>query len=405
MRKLLIILSVALLLGAAGYQVLARIDGYLLLSAGPYVVETSLWGALILVILFLVSLWFLWRLWCLLILPRHWWQRIVGRKIVKDRNQTVQGILDYLDGNWPKAVENLRKGVKRSETPALNYLGAAAASFNLGDEENVNALLRQAEEHGVADVTTVGLLRTRLFLQNQQHDKALVLVEKLYRQQPGHPSVLRLLATTRRAMGDWAGLERMLADLKKHYALSSEELVVLERETYLGLISDFHQSVANNKSLSDRQAELDHLWDRLPHRLQANEILVAAYIVQLQKLGMDTRAETRLRRFLSREWSEELVEHYGKLNGDPEAQLVTAEAWLRDHSESGALLQTCGRLCVRAQLWGKAKDYFEAALRLKPSPAVWLELGELLQVLQDAKGGNECFRKGLRMVVENPEVR
>jgi Uncharacterized enzyme of heme biosynthesis len=134
-RKLLIILSVALLLGAAGYQVLARIDGYLLLSAGPYVVETSLWGALILVILFLVSLWFLWRLWCLLILPRHWWQRIVGRKIVKDRNQTVQGILDYLDGNWPKAVENLRKGVKRSETPALNYLGAAAASFNLGDEK------------------------------------------------------------------------------------------------------------------------------------------------------------------------------------------------------------------------------------------------------------------------------
>lgn len=402
MRKLLIVLSIALVAGAAVYQVLARINGYLLLSAGPYVLETSLWGALILVVLFLVSLWLLWRLWCLLVLPRHWWRRIVGKKIVKDRNHTVQGMLDYLDGNWPKAIENLKKGVKRSETPALNYLGAAAASFNLGDEENVNALLRQAEDNGVADTITVGLLRTRLYLQNQQHDKALVAIERLYRQQPGNPSVLRLLATTRRGLGDWAGLEMMLVDLKKHHALSSEELAVLEREIYLGLISGFNAAVASNKSLSDRQAELDHLWDRLPHRLQTNETLVAAYIVQLQKLGMDTRAETRLRRFLSREWSEELVELYGKLNGDPEAQLVTGEAWLREHSESAALLQTLGRLCVKTQLWGKAKDYFEAALRLKPSATLWLELGELLQVLQDGKASNECFRKGLRMVVEKP---
>lgn len=402
MRKLLIILSVALLAGAAVYQILARLNGYLVLSAGPYVVETSLWGALILVVLFFGSLWLLWRLWCLLVLPRHWWQRIVGRKIVRNRNQTVQGMLDYLDGNWPKAIDNLRKGAKRSETPALNYLGAAAASFNLGDEENVNALLRQAEENGVADVTTVGLLRTRLYLQNQQHDKALIAVEKLYRQQPGHPSVLRLLATARRALGDWAGLEMMLTDLKKHHALSSEELAVLEREIYLGLIATFNNTVASNKSLSDRQVELDHLWDRLPHRLQGNETLVAAYMVQLQKLGMDTRAETRLRRFLSREWSDQLVEYYGKLSADPEAQLVTGEAWLRDHPESAALLHTLGRLCVKAQLWGKAKDYFEAALRLKPSPALWLELGELLQVLQDPKASNECFRKGLRMVVEDP---
>jgi HemY protein len=398
-RRLLIYLSLALLVGAALYQTLARANGYLLLSAGDYVVETSLWGALVMMGTALMLIYALWRLIKIALLPRQWWQSVIGRKIDRNRTQTVQGMLDYIDGNWPRAIDNLRKGVKRSQTPALNYLGAAAASFNLGDDENTKALLTQAEENGVADSTTISLLRARMLLQNSEFEQALTILESLDKREPGHPSILRLLAFARRGLNDWRGLESMLPELAKSGAMTRDELGTLEHENYRGLLAEFGKHARAGLSLSEKEAELNQLWNRLSKTLQQDDTLMAIYINQLHTLGLHDKAEARLRRFLGRQWSELLVDSYGRLGSDPAARLVTAEAWLREHPESPGLLHALGRICVQGQLWGKARDYFESAIRIDPSPDMWLELGELLQVMQDPKGSYECFRKGLSQVV------
>ncbi|MCK9502617.1 MAG: hypothetical protein M0Q95_00340 [Porticoccaceae bacterium] len=401
MRKLLIILAGALLSGAVIYQFLADQRGYLLLSAGNYVLETSLWGALVVLVMILVAVFLAWKLWQLMVYPRSWWRRRANRKQLKVRNQTVQGMLDYLEGNWPRAVTNLKRGIARSEMPALNYLGAAAASFNLGDMAEVEALLQEAQQSAASDPLTLGLLKVRMLLQDNDFHKALPLIEGLHRKYPSHPTVLRLLATTRKGLRDWRNLEIMLGDLKKHKAVSSAEFNALEIEVYLQVIAAFDGVKSVHKSLVEQQSELDHLWDRLPGKLQKNNQLVAAYVEQLKKLGLEEKAETKLRRFINKHWDNHLVALYGHLQGsDPRVQLSVAEAWLRDHADNPALLQTLGRLCVRNQLWGKAKEYFEAALKLQSSPQVWLELGELLQILQDTRGSNDCFRRGLTEAVK-----
>ncbi|MGD9660284.1 MAG: heme biosynthesis HemY N-terminal domain-containing protein [Porticoccaceae bacterium] len=401
MRKLLIIVAGALLSGAVIYQLLANQQGYLLLSAGNYVLETSLWGALVVLVLILAAVFLVWRLWRLMFYPRSWWRRRASRKQLKVRDQTVQGILDYLEGNWPKAVTNLKRGIARSEMPALNYLGAAAASFNLGDMAEVETLLQEAQQSAASDPLTLGLLKVRMLLQDNNFDKALPQIEALHRKYPSHPTVLRLLAATRKGLRDWRSLEAMLADLKKHKAVSSSEFTALEIEVYHEVIAGFEGVKSVHKSLSEQQAELDHLWDRLPGKLQKNNRLVAAYVEQLTRLDLEQKAETQLRRFINKHWDDHLVELYGQLQGDdPRVQLSVAEAWLRDHPDNPSLLQTLGRLCVRNQLWGKAKEYFESALKLRSSPQVWLELGELLQILQDARGSNDCFRKGLKEAVK-----
>lgn len=400
MRKLLVVLAIALLAGAGIHQVLASQRGFLLLSIGNHVVETSLWGAFLLILLALAGIYLLWKSWKLVIYPRRWWRSLAGKKQLKVRNQTVQGVLDFLEGNWPSAIDNLQKGAGRSETPVLNYLGAAAASFNLGDSEAAEMLLQQAEERGFCDPLTAGLLRVRMFLKNNNFSSALVLVQSLHRSAPKHPAVLRLLASARKGMRDWQGLELLLADLKKHKAVSSEELAALEREVYRELIDAFSETKSPSRSLPEQQAELDHLWDRLPKRLQNHPELVTAYVRQLLKLGVKGTAEGRLRRLISHHWDENLVELYGLIEGDTAFQLSTAEGWLKEHPESHALLHALARLCVRNQLWGKAREYFDSAIKLRASPRLWLELGELLQILQDTRGSNDCYHKGLVQSVE-----
>lgn len=400
MRRLIIVVALTLLVGAGVYQFLTSQQGYLVLSIGNYVVETTLWGALVVVVLLMLSGYLLYRVWKIVALPRRWWRYRLNRKQVKVRNRTAQGVIDYLEGNWPKAFDNLKGSIKHSEMPAVSYLGAAAASFNLGNETDCKALITGAEENGVLDtITGGGLLRARLMLQNREFDKALALVETLHRKSPSHPTVLRLMVAARKGIGDWHGLETLFIDLKKHHALSSKELEDLEQETYGQIIQSFAVNKTANKSLSEQQTELDHLWDSIPRKLHKKPDLITAYIRQLQALGLPEKAETRLRRIINGEWDDGLAKVYGEINADAERQLRIAEAWLKKQPDNPFLLETLGRLCVRCELWGKGKEYFEMCLKKNPHPSVWLALGDLMRILQDTKASSECYRNGLQNAV------
>ncbi len=401
MRKVLIILACALVVGAVLYQVLAANQGYVVVAAGPYIVETTLWGALVLFALALLTLYLCYKLYLILVVPKRWWLNRADRKKLQIRDRTAQGVLDYLEGNWPRALENLKKGVSHSDIPTVNYLAAAAASYQMGDIPQFQSLLATAQEKGVLDNNTAGLLRTRLLLQHQEFDKALALADTLHRKTPSHPSVLRLLAAARKGLRDWPGLELLLPDLKKHKALSPQELAELEAEVHREIISSFSSIRSVNKSIKEQQAELDHLWDAIPHKLQNNPELVAQYIVQLQLLGLSDKAENRLRRFINKQWDERLVGVYGDIDGDLRTQLITAEGWLKDHPDNPHLLAALGRLCMRSQLWGKAKEYFERSLKLRSDPKVWLDLGELHKIMQDTRGSQECYRNGLLAITKS----
>src|SRR5690606_5352941 len=71
-RRFVLILAVALLAGGALHQLLDSRQGFVLLSVGHYVIETSLWTALVLVLLVIALLWLARRLWRMLVLPGRW---------------------------------------------------------------------------------------------------------------------------------------------------------------------------------------------------------------------------------------------------------------------------------------------------------------------------------------------
>jgi hypothetical protein len=59
------------------------------------------------------------------------------------------------------------------------------------------------------------------------------------------------------------------------------------------------------------------------------------------------------------------------------------------------LLLTLGRLCVRQQLWGKARSYFEAGLSLEESYSGHMELARLLEQIGDPEAARPHYRRSL----------
>ena len=70
-------------------------------------------------------------------------------------------------------------------------------------------------------------------------------------------------------------------------------------------------------------------------------------------------------------------------------------AWLKMYGEKPELLLTLGKLCVKIQLWGKAKDYFELCLALGPNVEASLAYGHLLEELDKPEEALVKYRDGL----------
>jgi HemY protein len=61
-------------------------------------------------------------------------------------------------------------------------------------------------------------------------------------------------------------------------------------------------------------------------------------------------------------------------------------------------LLALGRLCLRQQLWGKARHYLETSIALKSNSAAYRELGQVMENLGHKSEALEYYRKGLQGV-------
>jgi HemY protein len=110
-------------------------------------------------------------------------------------------------------------------------------------------------------------------------------------------------------------------------------------------------------------------------------------------------AEKNLAADLKREWRPLLVRQFGLVKGkDPVKQLKKAEGWLKDHPDDADLLLAAARLCLRNELWGKARSYLDTVISIRPTPEIYQEFGRLLNQLGDDEGAADAYRAGLGLV-------
>jgi HemY protein len=299
------------------------------------------------------------------------------------------------EGNFARGEKLLTKGVRNSETPLLNYLAAARAAQAQGDQQRRDNWLQMAYDQEPRAAGAVLLTQAELQLANDEPELARATLNKVLDLTPRNPEALKMLSELCIGQEDWVELEALLPKLAKHGNVADELLDEWFVSSWCALLGDAR----------DEPARIDSLWKSLPRHLREHPRLMQARIRALMAEGPSTEAETIIRKALNKEWSEELILLYGELeSSDPGKLLKRAEDWLRQRPEDAALLLTAGRLCVRSELWGKARSYFESSNGMRPSPETWHELGQLMVQLGEQDAASEAFQKGLTLSYGGPDV-
>jgi len=165
MIGLLVIIVLALLLGTGLAFGLQYDLGYIRVSFGNYLVETNFWVGLALlvalVVLTVMLIGLVRRLRNGTSMMSGW---IARGKERRARRRTTRGLLALAEGNWPRAKKMLTSSASNADTPLINYLAAAQASFECGDHEAVDDLLRKAFESTPGSSMAVGITQAQLQL-------------------------------------------------------------------------------------------------------------------------------------------------------------------------------------------------------------------------------------------------
>ncbi|SFR82442.1 HemY protein [Marinobacter daqiaonensis] len=395
MIRLVVVLVIALLLGLGLSMGLQYDLGYIRISLGHYLVETNFWVGLVLIVglvlLLLALAAVLRRLFHGTGVVTHWLAKSQKRKA---RRRTTEGLLALAEGNWPHARRKLEASAEQADTPLINYLAAAQAASEAGDHDDVDELLRKAFESTPGSDLAVGITQAQLQLNANRLEQALATLVRLRKQAPHHPFVLKLLKTVYLRLEDWRELARLLPELRKRQLGDPEELDRIERTAWHKLL----QRAADECQRRDSQdlAPLTGLWDELPGSMRRDSHTISVYADMLARSGDEAQAETLLRKVLRNHWSDELIRLYGRIKGDkPDEQLLAAERWLQDRPNNPELLLALGRLSLRNQLWGKAREYFETSLHLRRSQETIAELSRLNAHMGDEEASRTLLMQGL----------
>ena len=389
MRRLflfLIFLIASVWMGVA----LLRHPGFLFIVYQPWMVQMPLWFALIATFIifglfyFLITgidgLYFLWfRL--------KSWLRF--RREHRAYSKTQYGLASLIEGRWKKAERLLLAGVNQTIDPLMNYLGAAKAAHELGAFERRDKYFQTAYHVAPRADLAIGLMQAHMELQQDQLEHASATLHHLRTVSPRHPEVLRMLEKVYVRSSDWNNLLALMPAMRKAGLLNNTQYEQFEKNIYCQRFE-----AANREDLSG----LHELWNKLPRSARKNPEIVCAYVKQLQRIGHTSlEVEDLIRVTLKSQWHAELATIYGNLPfNNLNRQLVIVGAWLKQYGSQPELLLILGKLCVRIQLWGKAKDYFKRCMAEGPNPVCALEYGQLLEQLGEADAAMEVYKTGLK---------
>lgn len=383
-----LMLLLAIVLAAIINSMFGEDAGYVKMQWGGRVLQTSFIGLLMI----FLTLYFLIRATVHFFrMPKKFGQKVKEINQNNARKRLTQGMIDVSEGNFSQAEKRLTKSASKSETPLLNYLNAARAAQAQGKSDRRDKWLKQAYENTPEAAKAILLTQAELQLEADEFEMSLATLQKLEELAPGHKQSLRLQAKLYDRLEDWTQLRELVPKLRQYKSFTKESI-------------DKISLTANTEILLDASdiEQLNMAWNALDKTTRTQSKLIAAYASGLISFGENKQAETIVNHALKKHWDEGLLDCYANLTEmDSSKQLAQVEKWLKKRGESPGLLEAAAKLCMRAQLWGKARSYIESCIAIEPSPERYQLHGELLQQLGDTGSASDAFKKGLHLLTGN----
>ncbi|HEV2613982.1 MAG TPA: heme biosynthesis HemY N-terminal domain-containing protein [Gammaproteobacteria bacterium] len=366
--KRLIFYFLILLFAVWGGLKIAADPGYLLISYQKNTIEMPVWFACFGIVLGFIVFYFLLRLisnmFSLTARIRAWNRQ---RRVRRAWQRTHRGFIALAAGEFALAESDLLRAVKYTDTPILNYLAAARAAQGQNKIAQRDEYLSKINEKGRLPELAVGLTQAKLQLEQQQYEQALATLQQLQHIAPKHKPLLVLLKQTYYHLHDWASLEILFPQLEKYQIFNEEKLQKLQIKIYTGLLTTASKQKGDSIEL---------VWQRTPKELRLNPEVLDLYLPYISKKDHDE--------------AEKIIRH----------SLSHAESLLKEKPNDANLLLTLGELCVKSQLWGKARSYFDASLIVAPKAKTYFELAKLLEQLGETDKAMETYRRGLALSIQ-----
>lgn len=383
--KLGLLAVLALMVGSVATHFMMENNGYVLINFLGYTIEMSVPILLLLFLLCYIAVRLIVRIWRA---PRQLGELAARARFQRSTRQITQGFIALSEGKLARGERLLTKGAANSESPLLNYLAAARTAQMQGDRERRNNWLKIAYEQNTEARSAVLLTQAELQLADGEYEQSRASLNQIREKHPEHPHALKLLAELNHREKNWGALNELLPILRRTKNIAPQKMEAWTIEAF------------ENQLSADGidQAKIEQCWQDLPRSLRKSMPLIRARIKALVTCGETSLAETNIRKALKAEWNDSLVTLYGEMDlADSAAQLRQIELWLNKRPEDASLLLAAGRACMRNQLWGKARSYLEASVAIRPSPAAYHELGQLMLKLDEPQAATAAFSKGLTL--------
>jgi HemY protein len=301
-------------------------------------------------------------------------------------------MIEVAEGNFARGEKLLARAASTSDAPLFNYLQAARAAHLQGKDERRDEWLKLAYEHTPEASNAVLLTQAELQLDREQYEQALATLRRIEENSKDHSYALALLGRLYYRLNDWAQLAEILPRLKKQGRVKQ---TMLDKWAVRVHTENFQNAADGDAILNE--------WKSVSKPLKSDTRVLDAYYMSLMRVGLHDKAEKDLAAALKTEWRAPLVRLFGLVEGsDPTRQLKRAEAWLANHGDDAELLLAAARLCLRNELWGKARSYLETVIALRPTPEAYQVYGRLLTQLGETDAAADAYREGLGMVSEVP---
>jgi len=388
---ILVVLFVSVWLGIK----ISEDPGYALFGYKQWSVEMPLWVAFLSLVLLISLFYFFLRFFDRI--ETFWlrlknWLRLRGK--FKSYGKTNRGLVELLEGDWKSAEYYLIEGANRSDVPFVNYLAAALAAHEQGRYDKRDLFLQKAQNIMPKAEVAIGLMQAQLQLSQGQLDPALITLKRLHYVAPKHRLVLKLLEKLYIRLTDWDELQKLLPSLRRAKLITYDQQENFESHIYQELLIDKAKKAQNAE-------ELREIWKKASRRVQKNTGLILCYAQKLLSFPQTgNEVEFLLSTLLKKNWNEQAVYLYGLAHSDnAKHQLAMAETWLKQYGYHAVLFLTLARLCMRCQLWGKARSYFEQSLKADARPEAYLGYGQLLEQLGEINIAHENYRLGLTALI------
>lgn len=387
--KLGLVVVVSLVVFAVAANLLLADPGYVVISFRGYLIEMSVPTLIALVVLIILSAWLVANL---LRAPRKLGEAAGRFRAGRAGQRLTRGVIEIAEGNFAKGERLLSRAAYVSEAPLLNYLQAARAAHLLGEDERRDRWLREAYENLPEATNAVLLTQAELQLDQAQYEQALATLRQIEENSPNHSHALALLGRLYYRLEDWSHLAEILPKIRKYGRLDEKTLA----RWSLKVLKKNLQAAGDGDSVLA-------VWKEVPKDLKKDPGLLETYYSSLIRTGRHEKAEKDLAADLKHEWRPALARLYGIIEGpDAARQLKKAESWLKNHGEDPDLLLTAAQLCLRNELWGKARSYLESVISIRPSPEAYQEYGRLLVRLGEGDAAADAYRAGLSLVARAP---